>query len=139
MAGLAFLVAQFGPSSTNSTRDRKTNSTTDPEASTPPPAPSVTDPGNQQATPSAATTITITADGFSPASITIAKGTTLTWRNGDTNPHAIDPASGSSGPHSPQLMPGESFNYSFQQPGTYTYIDALYPDHRGTVTVTAGD
>jgi|GEM_PF-3299103 len=127
------LILKLGPGGDN-TNDTA-NNTNQSASQEPAPTPSVTDPGNQQTTPTTATTVTITADGFSPASITIAKGTTLTWRNSDSTPHAVDSPSGATGPHSPQLGPNSSFSYSFQKAGTYTYTDPTNPSRTGTVVV----
>jgi plastocyanin len=84
----------------------------------------------------AANTITIKADGFSPATITVKKGSPVVWQNSDSSQHAIDPAAGSSGPHSPPLKQGESYTYTFKDKGQYKYIDVMAPDHGGSVTVT---
>jgi plastocyanin len=137
IAGLVIIgviITQFGPSSAGGKdKDSSTNSSlSDKEAV---PTPSATDPGNQQTKPTAATTITITADGFSPASISVARGTTLTWHNADTGNHAVASTGDDSSLHSPQLAPKASFHYSFQKTGTFTYNDPLNPSHTGTVTI----
>ncbi len=49
--------------------------------------------------------------------------------------HAIDPAEGSAGPHSPQLQPSESYDYTFAKAGSFRYIDVMQPTHGGIVTV----
>jgi plastocyanin len=137
LAVLVFMVIQFGPfSNKNDTNSQQGNSQS--AADEPAPTPSVTDPSNQT-TPTAATTITITADGFAPAAITIARGTILTWTNADSVAHAVDTTASDGGPHSPQLGPKTTFSYSFQTAGTYTYTDPTNPTKTGTVTVTAGD
>jgi plastocyanin len=82
------------------------------------------------------TAIIIGANGFEPASLTVKKGVVISWTNKDASAHAIDPAEGSEGPHSPQLKPGESYSYSFAKAGTYRYIDVMHPDRSGSVTVT---
>jgi plastocyanin len=111
------------------------NSKATDSATTQPPANrAVTDPANQAA-PKAETTITITADGFSPTTLQVAQGTTVTWKNGDTKDHAVDPQTTGHGPHSPRLAAGESFNYSFQETGTFDYKDTLNPDHKAAIIV----
>lgn len=130
------LILKLGPAADNSQADKTDTSQA---ATEPAPTPSVTDPGNQQTAPTAATTITIGANGFTPAAITVAKGTTLTWTNSDTAAHAVDTAAGKTGPHSPQLAPKSSFSYSFQAAGTYIYTDPTNPSHTGTITVKEVD
>lgn len=141
VAGLVIigvLITQFGPSSAgNKDKNSSTNSgRSDEEAA---PTQSVTDPGNQQTKPTAATTITITADGFSPSLISVARGTTLTWTNADTSNHAVASTSDNGNLHSPQLAPKASFHYSFQKAGTFTYDDPFNPSHTGTVTVISDE
>jgi plastocyanin len=86
------------------------------------------------------TSIAISSSAFSPTAVTIKKGATITWTNKDTANHAIaetDSGSGaSSGPHSPQLKPNESYTYTFTTPGTYHYQCAIKPALTGTITVT---
>src|SRR5579884_1535566 len=92
-----------------------------------------TNPGNS------ANAVTENADGFSPATITIKAGDTVTWTNTDTNPHTVN-----SNPHPThtdypplngvgQIAPGQSKSFTFSQPGTYHYHDHLDPVHQGTV------
>lgn len=133
---IVVLITQFGPSSASDDKSPSAGSQSDKEAA---PTQSVTDPGNQQSKPSAATTITITADGFSPSSISIARGTTLTWYNADTSNHAVAATSDSINLHSPQLIPKASFHYSFQKAGTFTYNDPFNPSRTGTITVIADE
>jgi len=86
--------------------------------------------------------VTITSSGFSPATVSVAAGTQVTWTNNDTAPHqvAADPHPlHSSIPNfdSDQLLqPGDSFSFVFETPGTYTYHDQLNPlKLLGTVVV----
>lgn len=81
--------------------------------------------------------VSITASGFSPANVTVTKGSTVSWTNNDTTDHALDPAPGSEGPHSPLLKPGQSYTYSYAEAGSFKYIDVIKPSDSGTVTVVA--
>ncbi len=95
-----------------------------PPAATPAPAP-VT----------GAATVTIQNFAFSPASITVARGTTVTWTNQDSSTHQIAsdaPGQFSSGP----LSKGASYSFRFDTPGTYPYICSIHPSMKATVTVT---
>lgn len=98
-------------------------------------ASSAVDPGSPQAAASAAT-VTFGKDGaVSSRQLTIARGTVVTWRNDDDQPHAVEPLPDQKGPHSPQLQPGDSFGYSYQEAGSFDYRDVLNPDMRATVVV----
>lgn len=70
---------------------------------------------------------------FSPAELTIATGTTLTWMNADDSPHKIV-ASGKAF-RSPALDTDESYSFTFTAPGTYDYFCSLHPHMQGKVIV----
>lgn len=86
------------------------------------------------------TVVTISSSGFSPKSITIKTGESVTWMNSDSVNHQL-----ASDPHPvhtayPPLNlgvigPGEKKSLSFPTAGTYTYHDHLNPTLKGTVTV----
>jgi plastocyanin len=84
------------------------------------------------------TTIKVSDLGFDPPSLTIAAGTTVTWRNTGEFDHAVtsDPASPVQW-DSGELRPGEEFSRTFAEPGSYPYFDGLFPDHSGTIEVVA--
>jgi plastocyanin len=87
---------------------------------------------------SAAETVpaTIQDYAFTPADITVAAGDTVTWTNGDKAPHTVTSTGG--GPlDSPNLQQGDSWSFTFTQPGAYPFYCAVHPDMKGTVTVTA--
>lgn len=87
-------------------------------------------------------TVTITDTGFVPQTIKIKKGQTVQWVNNGITPHQVasDPYPDHSAlPHlfaeSP-LGTDESFSYTFEDTGTYTYHDQLKPaELTGTVIV----
>ncbi len=68
---------------------------------------------------------------FYPADITVPAGTTVLWTNEGALPHTVTAHDGSFA--SPTLYPGESYQVTFWQPGTYTYqcSDSM----QGSVTV----
>ncbi len=77
---------------------------------------------------------------FSPANITVPVGTTVTWVQSGNNPHTTTSYDGlwDSG-----ILPGgsgQSFSFTFNQPGTYTYFCRPHEAQGmvGSVTVTAG-
>jgi plastocyanin len=70
---------------------------------------------------------------FSPASLTIAVGTTVTWLNEDDQPHTVTARSGVF--RSAALDTKESFSYTFNAPGDFAYSCAIHPFMVGQVTV----
>ena len=89
-----------------------------------------------QGTPATGVTrVTIQNFAYSPASIQIAKGATVTWTNADTAPHTITFRNGMR--DSGMLRQGQSFSYTFTTPGTYTYYCTVHPYMVATVTVTS--
>lgn len=88
------------------------------------------------ATPAAATkTVMIMGYAYSPASLTIDVGDTVTWTNMDTAPHTVTVTSGPVKFNSGNLAQGESFTYTFTEAGTYDYYCAVHPDMVASVTV----
>lgn len=83
-----------------------------------------------------ATQVTIQNYAFAPASLTIPAGTTVVWTNKDTAPHTVTVSSGPVKFSSPNLQQGDTFTYTFTQPGTYSYYCAVHPDMTASVTVT---
>lgn len=72
---------------------------------------------------------------FSPSSLTITQGTTVTWTNHDTAPHTVTVSSGPVKFSSPTLQQGQSFTYTFTTAGTYAYYCAVHPDMTAKVIV----
>ena len=76
-------------------------------------------------------TISIKNFVFSPATITIAKGTIVTWVNNDSAPHQIK----SDSFESAILNQGQSFSFTFNQTGSFNYICSIHPSMSGNITV----
>lgn len=86
--------------------------------------------------------VSITAAGFSPATVEIKKGQSVTWKNTDSADHqpAADPyPTNTSLPDwgkGEVLKTNDTFTYQFEKAGTYTYQDNLNPYKiKGTVIV----
>lgn len=81
-----------------------------------------------------AETVTVKIQDFSfmPNAISINKGDSITWTNQDSAVHSTtqDATLWSS-----DLSQGASFNFVFNDAGTYTYFCRFHPAMRGTVTV----
>ena len=73
---------------------------------------------------------------FTPATITVPQGTMVTWTNQDGTAHTVTADSGN-GPTSGQLQQGQSYSFTFNESGTFTYHCSIHPQMAGTVVVTA--
>lgn len=96
-----------------------------------------TKPADDTAQPSAKqpNAVTIENFAFSPSSITVKKGTTVTWTNNDSAGHnAFSEQDG--GPKGSILKKGESYSFTFDKTGVFNYICQPHPHMKGTVTVT---
>jgi plastocyanin len=83
----------------------------------------------------ATTTIQITKNGFTPGTVTVAAGDTVTWHNADTHTHQVVADNGAFA--SPALAAGASWSYTANKSGKFTYRDAYATTHKGTLTVNA--
>jgi len=73
---------------------------------------------------------------FTPATLTIKAGTTVTWTNKDAIGHTVN--FHANGINSPSVLnQGDRFSHAFTTPGTYAYICDIHPFMHGTVVVTA--
>ena len=70
---------------------------------------------------------------FSPKSVTIVQGDTVTWVNRDNANHQVLADQGQF--VSPILRPKQRYSFTFQAAGTYAYRDELHPRVTGTVVV----
>lgn len=95
------------------------------------------DPGDDPdpGTGNAADSVTISIDGFAfsePGEVT--EGETVTVTNNDSTTHTWTSNDGvfdSSG-----ISPGESFEFTFEDAGTYSYFCNIHPTMTGSITVT---
>jgi plastocyanin len=79
--------------------------------------------------------ITITNSAYSPASLTVVSGSTVTWTNSDNIAHTVTTEDGNI--NSGDIAPGSSFSKAFMATGTYNYHDAHNTALTGVVIVTA--
>lgn len=94
------------------------------------------------------TTVKYGVNGFEPREITVIKGTTVTFVNNTeiplwavTDPHpdhtnypAFDATANRQQGDMPK--PGEDFEFTFEQAGTFGYHNHAAPEHTGTIIVT---
>ena len=81
------------------------------------------------------------AQGFTPPSVEIKTGTTVTWHNAEAVDYPVV-----SGYHqvvaddgafeSPKVAPGARWSFTFDKPGTYNYHCGVHPNMTGQIIVT---
>jgi plastocyanin len=84
--------------------------------------------------PSAATAeVKIDNFSFTPQTLTIAVGTTVTWTNRDDIPHTVVSTDGVF--KSKVRDTDEKFSYTFTKAGTYPYFCSVHPKMTGKIVV----
>jgi len=78
--------------------------------------------------------VSITSSGYSPASLTVTNGSTVTWTNNDNMAHTVTTTEGSI--NSGDIAPGSSYSKTFTTAGTYTYHDSNNTNMTGVLIVT---
>jgi len=79
---------------------------------------------------------------FDPADITVNVGTTVRWTNNENGQVRHTVTSGNPGDadagsvFDPSLTPGQSFSFTFDEPGTYTYFCRIHSTTMRDATVT---
>lgn len=73
---------------------------------------------------------------FEPMTLRIAAGTAVTWENRDSSPHNVVSNATPRAFRSRTMGTGESFTFTFGEPGTYGYFCSLHPHMQGVVVVT---
>ena len=70
---------------------------------------------------------------FSPTSLTVKAGTTVTWSNKDDEPHTVVSDTGLF--RSGAVDTDETFTFKFDRPGTYHFTCSIHPRMVGTIVV----
>ena len=78
--------------------------------------------------------VTLQNFAFSPASVTVKVGDTVTWTNKDSAGHTVASDDGTSFT-SPTKATGATFSFTFTKTGTYAYHCSIHPSMKGTVVV----
>ena len=81
------------------------------------------------------TQVRIANMAFSPATLTVPAGTTVTWVNHDGDSHSVE-SSDKRFPSSTLLNTGETYAYTFTTPGTYKYHCGVHSFMTGKIVVT---
>ena len=97
-------------------------------------------PASTGAAPAAGSASAVEVSGFkfAPATLEVAKGTTVTWTNKDTTKHTV--TSGKDGTKDSKFdgpladAPG-TFSFTFTEAGSYPYFCSIHKSMVGTITV----
>ena len=80
--------------------------------------------------------VTILDYKFTPPKLTIKAGTTVKWINAEKRTTHSVFFSGPAGFESERFFPGESWQRTFDQPGSYPYGCGPHPEMKGLIEVT---
>jgi plastocyanin len=90
------------------------------------------------AAPGAAATpanmILISNFAFSPATMTVAVGTKVTWMNQDSATHTVVSDDGKTF-QSGGIAQGQTYSFTFTTAGTFAYHCSVHPQMKATITV----
>jgi len=70
---------------------------------------------------------------FSPKSVSVRVGSTVTWSNKDEEPHTVVSDIGLF--RSAAMDTNESFSFKFDKPGIYRFVCSIHPQMTGTIVV----
>jgi plastocyanin len=70
---------------------------------------------------------------FSPMTMTVPAGTTVTWKNTDGEPHTVTSVDGLF--RSGALDENDTFKFKFDKPGTYKYVCSIHPKMMAAIIV----
>ena len=79
----------------------------------------------------------VTIAGMAFGSLTVAKGTVVTWKNNDTMPHSATADNSSAFAFDTGMIGpgGTSAGITFSQAGTFAYHCTVHPSMHGSITV----
>jgi plastocyanin len=77
--------------------------------------------------------VEIQSFAFSPATLTVKRGTTVIWTQMDSTPHTIMSDAGIF--KSAELSKGQTYSNLFKDAGTFTYHCSIHPSMTGTIVV----
>ena len=73
---------------------------------------------------------------YNPATLSVKKGTTVTWTNQDSVDHDVVSEPNGDMFKSELFSEGESYSFTFNSVGTYNYYCSVHPRMKGSITVT---
>lgn len=135
LAGLLVLAGCGGGTSANGSSTSPTATTATAPTTAPTTAPSPTaGSGGAQASVKIGGVGTYS---FSPSTMSVKVGTTVTWTNTTQAPHTVTSDSGDPASINGSLdSSGSTFSFTFTQAGTYNYHCSVHPYMTATITVT---
>ena len=77
--------------------------------------------------------VTIQGDAFTPSSLTVKVGDTVTWINNDNHDHTVTSDNGTF--NSGNIANGSTFSFTFNTAGTYSYNCSIHTSMTGTIVV----
>ncbi len=83
--------------------------------------------------PASGNSVTLANFAFSPATLTVKVGTTVTWTNKDPATHTVTSDTGVF--ESGNLAASASYSYVFSKAGTFNYHCSIHPSMKGSVVV----
>jgi plastocyanin len=83
--------------------------------------------------PPAANSVSIVNMSFSPATLSVTVGTTVTWTNNDNMTHTV--TSDTTAFDSGNLTVGSKYTKVFSVAGTYEYHCTIHPTMKGSIVV----
>lgn len=89
--------------------------------------------GSTGTTTASGNQVTIKNFAFSPASMTIKVGESVTWTNQDSPTHSIAADKGEF--KSGDMTTGATYSFKFDKAGTYPYHCIIHPSMTGTIVV----
>jgi len=93
-----------------------------------------TNAGTSGSTAGGTATVDLSNTQFNPSTLTVVKGTTVTWSNDDPFSHTVTSSSGAF--DSGTLKADGTYSYTFTTAGTYEYACTIHPSMKGTIIVT---
>ncbi len=72
---------------------------------------------------------------FTPPTLTVAVGTTVTWSNRDDIPHTVVSTDDAKSFKSKVLDTDEKFSFTFSKPGAFPYFCSIHPKMTAKVIV----
>ena len=70
---------------------------------------------------------------FAPMTMTVAAGSTVTWKNLDGEPHTVTSIDGRF--RSGALDENDTYTFKFDKPGTYKYLCSIHPKMLAAIIV----
>lgn len=81
--------------------------------------------------------VSIFDNGFSPETLTVAAGATVTWTNTGAIPHTVTDSAG--GFDSGFLLAGDTYARTFDAAGSFLYLCTIHPEMTASIVVTGPD